>query len=87
MVSKPSTSSQIPDDEGIDYSDIEAKYEIPYEEGFDSILVVDGVPIVDASKKDKLVGAITKKFAQNGAPVKNGGIHLVWDDKAGKSKG
>ncbi|KAG8932068.1 Translation initiation factor 3 subunit b [Tulasnella sp. 419] len=82
-----SSSSKFPDDEGIDYSDIEAKYEIPYEDGFDSVLVIDNIPIVDAAKKDRLVTAIHKRFAQKGCPVKEGGLHVCWDDSAGKSKG
>ncbi|KAG8899662.1 Translation initiation factor 3 subunit b [Tulasnella sp. 403] len=81
------STSKIPDDEDIDYTDIEAKYQVPYDEGFDNVVVVDNVPIVDAGKKDKLLSALAKKFAQRGAVVNPEGLHLPWDEATGKSKG
>lgn len=81
------STSKIPDDEDIDYSDLEAKYKVPYEEGFDNVLVVDNVPVVDANMKDRLLAVITRKFAQTAAPIVPGTIHFPWDDKIGKSKG
>ncbi|THH20860.1 hypothetical protein EW146_g583 [Bondarzewia mesenterica] len=42
-------------DEDIDYTDIEEKYKVSLEEGFDNILVVDGVPVIDNSKLEKLL--------------------------------
>ncbi|KAG8862723.1 Translation initiation factor 3 subunit b [Tulasnella sp. 330] len=81
------STSRVPDDEGIDYTDIEEKYKVSYEDGFDNVLVIDNVPIVDSSKRDKLLTAITKKFTQKAAPIKPGKIHFPFDDKANKSKG
>ncbi|KAG9006810.1 Translation initiation factor 3 subunit b [Tulasnella sp. JGI-2019a] len=81
------STSKVPDNEGIDYTDIEEKYQVSYEDGFDNVLVVDNVPIVDSAKRDKLLTAITKKFTQKAAPIKPGKIHLPFDDKANKSKG
>ncbi|PCH40766.1 translation initiation factor eIF-3b [Wolfiporia cocos MD-104 SS10] len=77
----------IPDDEGIDYSDIEAKYQVQYEEGFDNILLVDGIPVVDKSKLEKLLAKIAKEFTRKGAPIKPENITVPWDEAKGKSKG
>ncbi|CAE6431382.1 unnamed protein product [Rhizoctonia solani] len=75
------------DDLGIDYSDIEAKYAISYEEGFDNVLVVDGVPAIDESREGRLFAKISKEFARKGVPIKEGGMHMPYDESSGKSKG
>ncbi|OSX59511.1 hypothetical protein POSPLADRAFT_1067238 [Postia placenta MAD-698-R-SB12] len=75
------------DDEEIDYSDIEAKYQVQYEEGFDNILVVDGVPVIDKSKLSRLLDKIAKEFSRKGASIKSDDISVPWDDSTGKSKG
>ncbi|KAI0796282.1 translation initiation factor eIF-3b [Irpex lacteus] len=77
----------IQDDEGIDYSDIEAKYKVQYDEGLDNILVVDGVPVIDRSKLEKLLARISKEFGRKGAPIKPDDMFVPWDDSTGKSKG
>ncbi|KAI1796036.1 translation initiation factor eIF-3b [Ganoderma leucocontextum] len=75
------------DDEDIDYSDIEAKYQVQYDEGFDNILVVDGVPVIDKSKMDKLLQKISKDFSRKGCPIKPENINVPWNESNGKSKG
>ncbi|KZT70337.1 translation initiation factor eIF-3b [Daedalea quercina L-15889] len=75
------------DDEGIDYSDIENKYKVKFEEGFDNILLVDGVPIIDEAKRGKLLDKIAKEFGRKGAPIKTADISVPWNDTNGKSKG
>ncbi|OJT11372.1 Eukaryotic translation initiation factor 3 subunit B [Trametes pubescens] len=75
------------DDEEIDYSDIEAKYQVEYDESFDNILVVDGVPIIDKAKLEKLLQKIAKDFSRKGCPIKPDNITVPWNDAAGKSKG
>ncbi|CAG8519052.1 20482_t:CDS:10 [Gigaspora rosea] len=52
--------------EELDFSDIEEKYKVPFEEGFDTIIVVDNAPTVDESKKDKLLKFIRKIFKNAG---------------------
>ncbi|KAA1468146.1 translation initiation factor eIF-3b [Dentipellis sp. KUC8613] len=74
-------------DEEIDYTDIEEKYKVTLEEGFDNILVVDGVPIVDKSKLDKLLARIAKEFTRKGAAIKVEDITVPWDDAANSSRG
>ncbi|KAF9056272.1 translation initiation factor eIF-3b [Panaeolus papilionaceus] len=74
-------------DEGIDYSDIEAKYQVQYDEGFDNILVVDGVPLIDKSKLEKLLAKVCKEFGKKGVSIKPDDIYMPWDNATGKSKG
>ncbi|KAI0301744.1 translation initiation factor eIF-3b [Multifurca ochricompacta] len=74
-------------DEGIDFSDIEEKYKVRLEEGFDHILVVDGVPVIDKSKFEKLSAKIAKEFTRKGAAIKPDDISMPWNDKTGKSNG
>ncbi|RIB12395.1 eukaryotic translation initiation factor eIF2A-domain-containing protein [Gigaspora rosea] len=50
----------------LDFSDIEEKYKVPFEEGFDPIIVVDNAPTADESKKDKLLKFIRKIFKNAG---------------------
>lgn len=57
------------------------------EEGYDSVVIVDGLPIIDQSKEERLVARIRKEFSRKGAPIPDDGIHMAWDKKAGKSKG
>ncbi|KAH8120396.1 translation initiation factor eIF-3b [Phellopilus nigrolimitatus] len=82
----PNGFSHLNDDE-IDYSDIEAKYNVELEEGFDNILLVDGVPIIDKSKLEKLVLKISKEFGKRGAQIKPDNIFVPWDEAKGKNKG
>lgn len=75
------------DPDNIDYSDIEEKYQIHYDEGFEKTIIVDGIPIIDKSKEERLLGKIAKEFTKKGAPIKPENIFLPWDSKSGKSKG
>ncbi|KAN0109913.1 Eukaryotic translation initiation factor eIF2A domain containing protein [Russula decolorans] len=73
-------------DEAIDFSDIEKKYQVRLEDGFDNILVVDGVPVIDKSKLEKLLTKIAKAFTRKGAAIKPDDIFVPWNE-AGKSNG
>ncbi|CAG8605975.1 5784_t:CDS:2 [Acaulospora morrowiae] len=69
-------TKQLPQTEDeIDFTDIEEKYQVPIEEGFDTIIVVDNVPIVDDSKKEKLLKLIRRIF-RNAGEIKEGGIDM-----------
>ncbi|KAI0264241.1 translation initiation factor eIF-3b [Gloeopeniophorella convolvens] len=74
-------------DDGIDYSDIEEKYRVRLEEGFDNILVIDGIPVIDKSKLEKLLAKIAKEFTRKGAAIKPDDVSMPWNDKTGKSHG
>lgn len=80
-------TNSVPNDEGIDYSDIEAKYQVCVNEGFDNVLFVDGAPIVDDSKLERLLAKMAKEFVRKGAPVRPDDFFVPWDNKTNKSKG
>ncbi|KAJ6519931.1 hypothetical protein C8R45DRAFT_953296 [Mycena sanguinolenta] len=71
----------------IDYSDIEAKYQVQYDDSFDNMLVVDGIPVIDKSKLEKLLAKICKEFSRKGVPIKPEDVFMPWDDTTGKSQG
>ncbi|KAH6917282.1 eukaryotic translation initiation factor eIF2A-domain-containing protein [Coprinopsis sp. MPI-PUGE-AT-0042] len=81
----PSSTAQNVDD--IDFSDLEAKYQVHFDESLDNTIVVDGLPIIDRSKQEKLLVKFAKEFSRKGIAIKTDDIFLPWDDKAGKSKG
>ena len=63
------------------------RYKVQYDEGLDNILVVDGIPVIDKSKLEKLLARVSKDFGKKGAPVKPEDMFMPWDDAKGKSKG
>jgi translation initiation factor 3 subunit B len=63
------------------------RYKVRLEDGFDHILVIDGVPVIDKSKLDKLLTKIAKEFSRKGAAIKVDDISLPWNEKTGKSHG
>ncbi len=89
--------------DNIDFSDIEEKcvavlsvlmglficlrYQVHYDEGFDKTVIVDGIPIIDKSKEERLLTKIAKEFTKKGVSIKPDDIYLPWDNKSGKSKG
>ncbi|KAJ3879082.1 eukaryotic translation initiation factor eIF2A-domain-containing protein [Lentinula edodes] len=83
----PGLTQNVDNIEDIDYSDIEAKYKIDYDGSFDNTLIVDGVPIIDNSKLERLLTKICKEFSRKGVPVKQDDIFMPWDEATGKSKG
>lgn len=50
-------------------------------------MVVDGIPIVDKSKLEKLLAKVSKDFGKKSAPVKPEDMFMPWDDVKDKSKG
>ncbi|TPX38208.1 hypothetical protein SmJEL517_g00364 [Synchytrium microbalum] len=73
-------------DDELDYTDIEARYHVQVPKGFDRIVVVDGVPIVDDAKEQKLLPVIKRVFKDVGNIIE-GGIFHPKDAESGKSKG
>ncbi|KAF9044817.1 translation initiation factor eIF-3b [Hymenopellis radicata] len=78
-------TSSIDANEDIDFSDIDAKVE--YDDGLDNTLVVDGIPVIDKSKLEKLLAKVAKEFSKKGCPIKPDDIFVPWDESIGKSKG
>ncbi len=66
----------------LDFSDLEGEYHVPYEEGFENLVVVDGAPRVGESKKSSLVRVLTKLFKDCG-PIKEDGIFMPMEDRDG----
>jgi translation initiation factor 3 subunit B len=50
----------------VDVSDLKEKYDIQLEQGYDSFVVVDGLPEVDNDQKPKLVKFLTRKLNSAG---------------------
>lgn len=72
-------------DDYLDFDDLEEKYYVAEEEGFDNIVLVDGCPVVPASKRDALLRVLGKLLASCGS-VKDDGIVMPMDDDS-KTKG
>jgi hypothetical protein len=64
-----------------------ARYQVSIDDGFDNVLVVDGIPVIDESKRDRLLAKIAKEFGRKGAPVKPEDFYVPWDQTTNKSKG
>ena len=67
--------------------DVLFRYKVELEEGFDNILVVDGIPVIDNSKLEKLLAKISKEFGKKGSKISPDDIFVPFDEKSGKSKG
>lgn len=57
------------------------------DEGLDNIVVVDGVPVIDKEKADKLLSKISREFSKKGASCKPDDMFIPWNEATGKSKG
>jgi translation initiation factor 3 subunit B len=63
-------------EEDINFDDIYEKYEIDSENDFDTIVVVDGAPIIDEAKQEKLITVLTKLFTKGAGEIKENGIWM-----------
>ncbi len=50
------------DEDEVDVSDLRAKFEVQLEQGFDTFVVIDGLPLVTDDQKPKLVKFLLKKL-------------------------
>jgi translation initiation factor 3 subunit B len=50
----------------VDISDLREKYEVQLDEGYDTFVVIDGLPAVNEDQKPKLVKFLLKKLATVG---------------------
>lgn len=48
---------------------------------------MDGVPVIDKSKLERLLAKVAKEFSRKGVAVKPDDIFMPWDESSGKSKG
>lgn len=71
----------------IDYSDIEAKYAVPLDEGLENVIVINGVPVITEAKEQRLLEAIQKRFrTYANLELDLASIHLPYADN-GESRG
>ena len=63
------------------------RYKVVAEESLDNVVVLDGAPIIDSSRCEKLLAKISKEFAKRGSTISANNITVPWDDSTGKSKG
>jgi len=69
------------------YAEIESKYAVDTQKGFENVVVVDNIPIVDESKRQRLVERLRQIFDKAGAGIDEDRISMPWDDAAGTNKG
>ena len=62
------------------------RFKVVANESFDNIAVLDGIPIVDSSKSEKLLAKISKEFAKRGSTISANNMTIPWDDSTGMSK-
>ncbi|EMR11508.1 hypothetical protein PNEG_00521 [Pneumocystis murina B123] len=53
-------------DDEIDFSDLEAKYHIPFKQDFGPLIIVDGIPQVPEEKREALLKILKKQFSTVG---------------------
>ena len=60
------------DDDEIDYSDLREAYDVQLDEGFDTFVVIDGLPQVPAESVDRLTTFLLKKLKSAGKAKEDG---------------
>ncbi|KAI1614591.1 eukaryotic translation initiation factor 3 subunit B [Exophiala viscosa] len=75
------------DIEDIDFSDLKERYDVRMEEGLDTFVVVDGLPVVNEEQKSKLIKFLSKRLNSVGR-IKDGeeSIFMPMNDQ-GNSEG
>lgn len=74
---------QLEDDdmEEIDFSDLEEQYrQVQLDDGFDTFVVIDGLPVVPEDSKPKLVKFLLRKLTTVGK-VREDAVFMPTDDK------
>lgn len=69
------------------YADIEAQFAVDTQKGFENVIVVDNIPIVDESKKQRLVDRLRQVFDKAGAGIDEDRVSMPWDEAAATNKG
>ena len=72
-------------DEEIDFSDLRAQHEVRMEQGLDTFVVVDGLPVVPEESKGKLIKFLLKKLTAAGQ-TREDAIFMPMNDN-GSSQG
>ena len=69
-------------DEEIDFSDLRAQHEVRMEQGLDTFVVVDGLPIVPEESKGKLIKFLLKKLSAAGQTTEDAIFMPMNNDKS-----
>ncbi|RXK42219.1 hypothetical protein M231_00577 [Tremella mesenterica] len=69
------------------YAEIEQRYAVDAQQGFENVIVIDGTPIVNRDRKDRLVERLKLLFEKAGVPIDDDRIEMPWDDVAETNKG
>lgn len=64
-----------------------ARFAVDSQKGFENVLVLDNVPIVDEGKREKLIVRLRQLFSKAGAGIDEDRMNMPWDDEAKTSKG
>ncbi|POW06563.1 hypothetical protein PSHT_10300 [Puccinia striiformis] len=70
----------------IDYTDIEERFRPKFQDTFDNLIVVEGAPVVDESKRGRLIKAIISTFAKKDLKISEEKIEMPLDPN-NQSKG
>ncbi|KAG8525270.1 Translation initiation factor 3 subunit b [Bacidia gigantensis] len=70
----------------LDFSDLREQYDVRLEQGLDSFVVVDGLPLVESGNKAKLQKFLTGKLNASGFKIKDEGFYMPMGEN-GKSEG
>ncbi|EEB09532.1 translation initiation factor eIF3b [Schizosaccharomyces japonicus yFS275] len=73
-------------DEEVDVSDVEEKFRVPKPAGYDTIVVIQGAPVVDESKKKDFFRFLTTRVFAKIGKVKENGLYMPFNDVNGTSK-
>ncbi|KAI8459008.1 translation initiation factor eIF-3 subunit 9 [Phakopsora pachyrhizi] len=71
----------------LDYSDIEQRLRPSFQDTFDNLIVVEGAPVVDESKRARLLKAIVATFGKKGLKINESRIEMPLDPTNQQSKG
>jgi translation initiation factor 3 subunit B len=65
----------------------DGRYAVDTQKGFENVIVIDNIPIVDESKRQRLVERLRQVFDKAGAGIDEERISMPWDDAAATNKG
>lgn len=63
------------------------RYKVVADEGFENTVILDGVPIIDNARRERLLTKISKEFTKRGSTISADSMNIPWDGATGKSKG
>lgn len=81
--------SSFADDEEpeIDFSDLREQYEVRMEEGLDTFVVVDGLPKVNPSQKEKLIKFLLRSKLSTVGRTSESNVYMPMNDAGTESEG